>query len=61
MLKKYEVRWKETLILELKAEVYADSEDQAIDIVQGGNASEETVNEFVDDYYEWSAERVEEE
>ena len=61
MLRKYEVRWKETVILEMKAEVYADSEDQAIDIVQGGNASEETVNEFVDDYYEWSAERVDDE
>lgn len=61
MLKKYDVRWKETVIVEKKAEVYADSADQAIDMVQGGNASEETMNEVVDDYFEWQAERVYEE
>lgn len=61
MLNKFEVRWKETVIVEKKAEVYAESEDQAIDMAQGGNASEETMNEVVDDYYEWQAERVYEE
>jgi hypothetical protein len=55
MIKKYDVRWKETLIVEKKAEVYAESEDQAIDMVQSGNASEETMNEVVDDYYEWQS------
>lgn len=58
MKRKYEVRWKETVIVELKADVYADSEDQAIDIVQSGNASEDTINEAVDDYYDWQATMV---
>ncbi len=60
MLKKFEVRWKETVIIEKKADVYADSEQQAIDIVDSGTDSE-TINEVVDDYYDWQATRIEEE